>query len=202
MQVAYFNDAISRVDFGIPEPMGYYSYSNFPKAIKRYKKSLNIARKAGDRAAEGDAYFSLGIAYHSHSDFPKAIGCFENSLTKAKEAGERAGVRRVIRHLRICYLALGDFSKAVEYGREYVKMFANGVGSHTEEAAGGRTYHIQGNFHRPFCEFRNNKLTCYYTIYFFRYSLKTLRFIIMRKCVFSNFFLPPVGPLIKKKELI
>ena len=60
------------------------------KAIESYKKTLHIARKAGDRAREGKAYLNLGILYNSRNDLPKANKCFEKALNNAREAGDWA----------------------------------------------------------------------------------------------------------------
>ena len=102
---------------------------------------MDIARRVGDRASEGDAYLNLGIAHQSHGDFPKAIECFEERLNIASEAGDWAGISRANQYLRISYFALGDFLKAVEYR------------GHTGEAGEGRTYNINGNMCRPFREY-------------------------------------------------
>ena len=73
------------------------------KALDKHEKELNIAGKAGDRAAEGDAYLNLGIAYNSHSDFPKAIECYERSLNLAREAGDGHRVADAYLTLGIAY---------------------------------------------------------------------------------------------------
>jgi hypothetical protein len=49
---------------------------------------------ARDRAGEGGAYESLGIAYRSLGDFSKAIEYHAQQLAIAKEVGELAGVGR------------------------------------------------------------------------------------------------------------
>ena len=52
---------------------------------------MKIAKEIGDRAGEGNAYGSLGIAYRSLGDSQKAIDYNEKHLKIAKEIGDRAG---------------------------------------------------------------------------------------------------------------
>ena len=69
--------------------IAYYFQSDFPKAVECYKKSLKIAREAGDQATVGKAYFSLGTVYQSQSNHLKAAEYYEKSLHIARESGDQ-----------------------------------------------------------------------------------------------------------------
>ena len=90
------------------------SRSNCPRDIEYYQKSLHIAREAGDRAAEGEAYYYLGTINFSTRDIPEALNCFEKSLCLAREAGHRAGETLAHFCLGMVYFNCSDFEKAVK----------------------------------------------------------------------------------------
>ena len=48
---------------------GHYSMGDFSQAIAYHTQHLAIAKEVGDRAGEGAAYGSLGIAYRSQGDY-------------------------------------------------------------------------------------------------------------------------------------
>ncbi|XP_067038633.1 uncharacterized protein [Acropora muricata] len=87
---------------------------NFPRDIEYYQKSLHIAREAGDRAAEGNAYYHLGIMNFIAKDIPEAFNCFEKSLCLAREAGDRAGETTAHFCLGIVHFDCKDLEKAVK----------------------------------------------------------------------------------------
>ena len=90
------------------------SRNNFPRDIEYYQKSLHIARAAGDRAAEGKAYYYLGTINFIAKDIPEALNCFEKSLCLAREAGDRAGETLAHFCLGMVYFNCSDFEKAVK----------------------------------------------------------------------------------------
>jgi tetratricopeptide (TPR) repeat protein len=69
----------------------------------------------GDRAGEGKAYGSLGIAYNSLGDYAKAIAYLTEGLAIAKEVGEREEEGGAYGNLGTCYLYLNEYVKAVAY---------------------------------------------------------------------------------------
>ena len=89
------------------------SRGNFTRDIEYYLKRLCIAREAGDRAAEGRAYYDLGIINFTR-DIPEALKCFETSLFLAREAGDRAGETAAHFGIGIVYFKRSDFEKAVK----------------------------------------------------------------------------------------
>ena len=67
----------------------------------------------GDRAGEGRAYGSLGIAYHRLGDFQKAIEYYERHLKISKEVGDRAGEGRAYVSLGIAYEKLVNLQTSI-----------------------------------------------------------------------------------------
>ena len=88
------------------------SHGNVPKSIEYYEKELNIAKEAGDRAAEAEAYWHLGSAYESQGNFPKAITYYEKRVNVAGEAGDWAAEGKALLDLGTVYSIVGCFLKA------------------------------------------------------------------------------------------
>ncbi|XP_067027267.1 uncharacterized protein [Acropora muricata] len=91
-----------------------FTPGSFQEALDKHEKQLNIARQAGNRASEGEAYFNLGFAYKSNGDFPKAIECYEESLNFSGQAGDQDRDRSIYINLGAAYGSHGDFPKAIE----------------------------------------------------------------------------------------
>lgn len=102
--------------------MKCFDQCDFRKAIVYHQLHLNIAKEAGDRAGEGDAYANLGIAFNSLSDFKKAIEYHQLHLGIAKELGSKESEGGAYTNLGIAYRCMGDFKTAIEYHKLHLKL--------------------------------------------------------------------------------
>ncbi|XP_015775981.1 PREDICTED: uncharacterized protein LOC107354086 [Acropora digitifera] len=127
----------------ISKKLGYreapFTPGSFQEALDKHEKQLNIARQAGNRASEGEAYFNLGqagdrsregkayfnlgITYKYHGDLPKAIECYEKSLNIYRQTGDRGGEGKAYCNLGITYESHGDFPKAIECYEKSLKIY-------------------------------------------------------------------------------
>ena len=112
---------------------------------------MKIAKEIGDRAGEGAAYGSLGIAYNLLGDYQKAIEYHEKDLKIAKEIGDRAGEGGAYGNLGIAYRSLGDYQKAIEYHEKHLKI-AKEIGNRSGEGAAygslGIAYRSLGDYQK------------------------------------------------------
>jgi len=61
------------------------------REVEYYENYPRTAKELGNRAAEGAAYCSLGIAYRKLGDYTQAIECQKQNLNINKELGNRIG---------------------------------------------------------------------------------------------------------------
>ena len=110
-------------------------------------------KEIGDRAGEGRAYGSLGIAYGLLGDYQKAIEYLEKHLKIAKEIGDRAGEGTGYGNLGNAYQSLGDSQKAIEYRKKHLKI-AKEIGDRAGEGQAygnlGIAYWSLGDYQKAF----------------------------------------------------
>ena len=115
-----------------------------------YVQQLSIAKKQGDRAGEGRAYYNLGLTYHSLGNFKQAIECNQQSLSIAKNLGDRETEGGAYCNLGLAYCSMGDFKQAIEYHKQDLCIATN-VGSREGE---GRAYCNLGNAYYSMGDFK------------------------------------------------
>ena len=93
----------------------YYSLSKFEKAKECQQMSLDIARKIGDRAGEGNAIGNHGFVYHSLGDYKQALELHNLNLEITREVGNIPGESLACNNLGLAYYSLGDLWKAEEF---------------------------------------------------------------------------------------
>ena len=52
--------------------------------LEKCVRDLDSAKQSGDKAGEGHAYFTLGIAYHNLGEFKQAIDYHKQAVSIAK----------------------------------------------------------------------------------------------------------------------
>ena len=118
--------------------------------LENYVRHLNIAKQSGDKAAEGRAYCTLGIAYNNLGDFKQAIDYHKQDLSIAKELGQRDGEGRAYGNLGNAYKGLGGFKQAIDYHKQHLSI-AKELGQRDGE---GRAYANLGNAYKGLGDFK------------------------------------------------
>jgi tetratricopeptide (TPR) repeat protein len=80
-----------------------------------FNEALTLARAVGDRACEGSALNSLGLAYTTQGDSQRVIGCYEQKLVIDRETGDRKEECKVLGYIGNAYFTLGNTQRAFEY---------------------------------------------------------------------------------------
>lgn len=102
------------------------------KEIKRHKKALAKARKAGNRRRQESLLFTLGFAYSDLGLDEVAIGYFEEGLDLARKTGK--GEHMWLGYLGFTYTNLGQNQKAVDI-HEQALILSRKTGNRTHEGA-------------------------------------------------------------------
>jgi tetratricopeptide (TPR) repeat protein len=84
--------------------------------------ALAAARRAGDRAAKGQALINLGVAYQELRRFEEAVDCYQQSLAICRETGNRLGEGLATHGLGIAYWELRRFAEAIDCYQQSVAI--------------------------------------------------------------------------------
>ncbi len=88
---------------------------DIPTAIKKYKQSLLLAEKAGDKKGLAYVLNNLGSLYQYQGDIPKALEFYFKSLEIHKEVKDELGVAESFNNIGLIYNDQGDLPTALDY---------------------------------------------------------------------------------------
>ncbi|QLE55892.1 tetratricopeptide repeat protein [Nostoc sp. TCL26-01] len=127
----------------------YYWLGQYQRAIQFHQKSLEIARKIGDRHAEAVALGNLGITYNLLGQHQQVIEFNLQSLDIAREMSDRQREAISLGGLGTAYYWLGEYQKAIEFREQRLKI-AREIGDRQEEAISlgglGAAYNSLGEY--------------------------------------------------------
>jgi tetratricopeptide (TPR) repeat protein len=95
--------------------LAYASLGKADQAITFYERSLEIARRIGDKSREGNILSNLGLVYAQSGETSQAIEFYERALAIAKEIGDQAVEGNAFGNLGLASIDLGDINRAVKY---------------------------------------------------------------------------------------
>jgi transcriptional regulator with GAF, ATPase, and Fis domain len=81
-------------------------------AEQYFRRSVELARQAGDRIHEGMFHMSLGYFYHRKERFAEAMPCYDTGMEILKAVGQKSEMARVRFNRANLLLTLGDVSRA------------------------------------------------------------------------------------------
>ncbi|WP_240473046.1 adenylate/guanylate cyclase domain-containing protein [Eudoraea adriatica] len=108
-------DALSALGFA------YFRIGNFPKALESYKKGLDLAEKANDKAGVAYLLLRTGFIYHDNSDIISALKYYQRSLKIFEEIEDLDGIGSVYNEYGSIYRTEKEYDKALDY---YLKSIA------------------------------------------------------------------------------
>ncbi len=100
----------------------YYMKCDFDKAIKLYKKHLEISAKIHDKQGIGQASNNLANIYCEKGDYERAIEVYQKSLRVLGEIGYKQGVGQASCNMGLAYCEKGDYIRAVRLFQEHLKI--------------------------------------------------------------------------------
>jgi tetratricopeptide (TPR) repeat protein len=112
--------------------VAYHELAQPGEAIGYYEKALSIARKIGDRRAEGVWLGYLGQSHRSLGDVSCAIELHEEALVIARQVGDRRSEGVWLGNLGRFYRLLGQIERAVKFCKEAL-VIAQQIGDRRSE---------------------------------------------------------------------
>lgn len=95
----------------------------YDRAATREERSLELSRRAGDRAGEARSLVNLGVVAFRQADLETAHERYRESLAIKRDLGDRQGEGRVLGNLGIVELRRGDLRAAREHQEESLAAF-------------------------------------------------------------------------------
>lgn len=105
-------DTLNLIKLFNSEAINYSMRRRTDIALETFFKSLDFAKKIGDRPTIFNTLFNIGIVFDNRGELDKAIDNYLQALQFADEQGARALVENYIAEI---YLTKKDFKKAEEY---------------------------------------------------------------------------------------
>jgi len=105
-------DTLSLIKLFNSEAINYSMRGRSDIALETFYKSLDFAKKIGDRPTIFNTLFNIGIVFDNRGELDKAMENYLQALQFADEQGAKALVENYIAEI---YLTKKDFKKAEEY---------------------------------------------------------------------------------------
>ena len=99
-----------------------YMQSDHEQAIELTKRSLEIARRVGDKLMMARALNNLGTVLDQQGDVKQALPFHEESLQIRRELGDRPGMALVMSNLALVVERQGDYARANSLCEESIDM--------------------------------------------------------------------------------
>ena len=115
-----------------------------------YSRRLATAKHRGDKAAEEDAYNTLGFVFLIQRDYKKTIACLSQALDIVKELGDKRKEADYCQSLGDVFLEVGNFNKVIEYQKVALSLSVH-LGEKLIEAF---AYNCLGNAFRGLCRYK------------------------------------------------
>uniref|UniRef100_UPI00358F17AF G-protein-signaling modulator 2-like n=1 Tax=Myxine glutinosa TaxID=7769 RepID=UPI00358F17AF len=91
-------------------------------AVRCYQENLELARRLGDKAAQGRALGNLGNTHYLLGEYSQAVMFHEERLKIAREFGDRCAEKRAYTNLGNTHVRLGEFALAVEHYKKALQL--------------------------------------------------------------------------------
>ena len=108
----------------------FLALSEAGAAMTHLGKSLELARRIGDRIMEEGSLGSLGIAETSLGNIDQAIDFHGKALELAEQSGDRRGIRTALGHLGIAHARRGELDRALDFLRRDLEASSQSGDSH------------------------------------------------------------------------
>lgn len=105
--------------------LGYLDYAEgqYPSAIERLKKCLDLVREVGDPLTEANVLNNLGMVHSSADDEQSAVSYFDAALVIFKKVGSKPGTALMTGNMGAISLDSGYIEKARAYLNEGLDLY-------------------------------------------------------------------------------
>ena len=130
--------------------IGNLSAEDAKDVVDFYSRQLATAKHRGDKAAEEDAYDTLGFVFRIQRDYKKTIDCLSRALDVVKELGDKWKEADYCQSLGDVFLKVGNFNKVIEYQKVALSLSVH-LGEKLIEAFACNSL---GNAFRGLCRYK------------------------------------------------
>jgi signal transduction histidine kinase/Tfp pilus assembly protein PilF len=109
-----FNDSLSLIKVFNSQAINYQIRGNIDLAFETFLKSLDYARKVGDKTTIFNTLLNIGIMYDNIKDFDNCLKYYYEAMQYADEI-DKASLALLQSYIAEVYLTLKDNEKAEEY---------------------------------------------------------------------------------------
>lgn len=99
--------------------LAYKDKGDLDNAILYHSRSLDLAKKLGDRELEAAGLNNIGLIYHDKGEYDKALRYYEESLRLKTDEREKAPIYN---NIATIYSDKKDYKKAIEYYKKAVEI--------------------------------------------------------------------------------
>ncbi|RXK88619.1 tetratricopeptide repeat protein [Chlorobaculum sp. 24CR] len=145
---AYLNAGIS-----------WYYISNYPKAEQAYLAGLQLARKKGDEAFEGNFLGGIGLVYQDQGKLEAALQSHQESLEIDRKIGNPLGEANALGNIGIVYCQQGKLEAALQSHQQSLEIdrkIGNSLGEAQTLGNIGIVYRNQGKLEAALQSYRES----------------------------------------------
>jgi CHAT domain-containing protein/Tfp pilus assembly protein PilF len=121
----------------------------YEEALGNYQQALSIARKAGDRIAEGGALNFIGEVYVQQGRYEEALEVYQQVLAIARELGARDTEARLLIDIGEICIGQGRYAEALEFHQQAL-VISQDTGNRMREGVAlqdiGVVHQFQGRY--------------------------------------------------------
>jgi signal transduction histidine kinase len=115
-----FNDSLSMIKVFNSQAINHQMKGNVDLAFETFLRSLDLAKKMGDKATVFNALLNIGIMYDNSSNYDKCLYYYYEALKYADDV-DKSSVALLQSYIAEVYLTLKNNEKAEEYLKNAVK---------------------------------------------------------------------------------
>ena len=115
-------DSMDKKVFFVAAEYCFYELGTFPQAISLANKAVDVCRKSGDSAIEGECQSILAIAYFRQANYPKALHHAHRDLELQRACGNSSNMSSALNTLAGIYLASKQYEEALKYINEAIPL--------------------------------------------------------------------------------
>jgi tetratricopeptide (TPR) repeat protein/CHAT domain-containing protein len=125
-----------------------------------YERAVDIARRVGDRKAEGEALQNLANAFYYQRNFPRALESYEQRLTIERERHDDAAIAAALVGVAIIRYSYAEYGVALSTYREALALqekLTDQAAVATTLISTGNVLYLLGDFPASIADYRRSR---------------------------------------------
>jgi tetratricopeptide (TPR) repeat protein len=125
-----------------------------------YERVVEVARRIGNRKAEGEALQNIGNTYYFQNRFAEALECYERRLALERDPLNEAGAAGALLGIATIRYSSFEYGEALEAYREALAFYEaldDEAGSATALLSTGNVLYLQGDLEGAIADYRRSR---------------------------------------------